>query len=103
MVTSTLSCCADTGWVRSARRQPARLKLPLLLLLLVLAGVGGACQPGAARAVVQAMPNGQRGQAFGVAQSGLLTAQGLEIMIAGAAAHWLSPPAADRMASLDGR
>lgn len=36
----------------------------------------------------------QRGRAFGVAQSGLLTAQGLGILIAGAAARWLSPPAA---------
>ncbi len=38
------------------------------------------------------MPNGQRGRAFGVAQSGLLTAQGLGILIAGAAARWISPP-----------
>lgn len=69
-----------------------RPKLPLLLLLLVLAGVGGAYQLAAARAFVQAMPNGHRGQAFGVAQSGLLTAQGLGILIAGAATRWLSPP-----------
>jgi len=70
-----------------------RPPLPLLLLLFVLAGAGGAYQLAAARAFVQAMPNGQRGQAFGVAQSGLLTAQGLGILIAGAAARWLSPPA----------
>ena len=30
--------------------------------------------------------------ALGVAQSGLLTTQGLGILIAGAAARWLSPP-----------
>jgi MFS family permease len=70
-----------------------RPTLPLLLLLFVLAGAGGAYQLAAARAFVQAMPNGQRGQAFGVAQSGLLTAQGLGIVIAGAAARWISPPA----------
>jgi hypothetical protein len=46
-------------------------------LLFVLAGVAGAWQQAAARALVQAMPNGQRGLAFGLAQSGLLTAQGL--------------------------
>ena len=39
------------------------------------------------------MPNGQRGLTFGLAQSGLLTAQGLGILIAGAAASWISPPA----------
>ena len=70
-----------------------RPPLPLLLLLFVLAGAGGTYQLAAARAFVQAMPNGQRGRAFGIAQSGLLTAQGLGILIAGAAARWLSPPA----------
>jgi MFS family permease len=69
-----------------------RPPLPWLLLLFVLAGAGGAYQLAAARAFVQAMPNGQRGRAFGVAQSGLLTAQGLGILIAGAAARWISPP-----------
>ena len=70
-----------------------RPPLPLLLLLFVLAGAGGTYQLAAARAFVQAMPNGQRGRAFGVAQSGLLTAQGLGILIAGAAARWISPAA----------
>jgi MFS family permease len=70
-----------------------RPSLPLLLLLFVLAGAGGAYQLAAARAFVQAMPNGQRGQAFGAAQSGLLAAQGLGILVAGAAARWISPPA----------
>ena len=37
-----------------------RPPLPLLLLLFVLAGAGGAYQLAAARAFVQAMPNGQR-------------------------------------------
>jgi hypothetical protein len=71
------------------------LRPPLLVLLplLALAGAGGAYQLGAARAFVTALPNGQRGRAFGVAQSGLLTAQSLGILIAGAAVRWLSPPA----------
>jgi hypothetical protein len=61
-------------------------------LLFLLAGVGGAWQQAAARAFVQAMPNGQRGLAFGLAQSGLLTAQGRGILIAGAAARRISRP-----------
>jgi MFS family permease len=69
-----------------------RPPLSLLLVLFVLAGAGGSYQLAAARAFVQAMPNGQRGRAFGVAQSGLLTAQSLGILIAGATARWLSPP-----------
>jgi len=69
-----------------------RPPLALLVLLLVLAGAGGAYQLSAARAFVEVLPNGQRGRAFGVAQSGLLAAQGLGILAAGAAASWISPP-----------
>jgi MFS family permease len=83
-VLAILSCVPLAGCL-------LRPKLPLLLLLFGLAGIGGAYQLAAARAFVQAMPNGQRGQAFGVAQSGLLTAQGLGILIVGAAARWLRP------------
>lgn len=74
--------------VASALRPP----LPVLVPLLMLAGVGGAYQLAAARAFVQALPNGHRGRAFGVAQSGLLAVQGLGILAAGAAARWISPP-----------
>jgi MFS family permease len=84
-VLAMLSCAP---LVASLLRPP----LPLLLLLLVVAGAGGAYQLAAARAFVAALPNGQRGRAFGVAQSGLLAAQGLGILLAGAAARWLSPP-----------
>jgi MFS family permease len=69
-----------------------RPPLPLLLPLLTLAGAGGAYQFAAARAFVTALPDAQRGRAFGVAQSGLLGAQGLGILMAGAAARWISPP-----------
>jgi len=69
-----------------------RPPLPVLLLLLTLAGAGGAYQLAAARAFVDALPNGQRGRAFSVAQSGLLAAQALGILLAGAAARWISPP-----------
>jgi hypothetical protein len=80
-----------------------RAKLPLLLLLLVLAGFGGSCQLAAARAVVQAMSDGHPGQAFGVAQSGLLAAQEPGDPDRGSGHRYLSPPAANGMASLDGR
>jgi hypothetical protein len=51
---------------------------------------------------VAALPNGQRGPAFGVAQSGLLAAQGLGIVLAGAAARWISPPAVVAVAGMLG-
>jgi predicted MFS family arabinose efflux permease len=85
-VLAVLSCAP---LVASLFRPP----LPLLLLLLMVAGAGGAYQLAAARAFVAALPNGQRDRAFGVAQSGLLAAQGLGILMAGAAARWISPPA----------
>jgi MFS family permease len=85
-VLAVLSCAP---LVASLFRPP----LPLLLLLLMVAGAGCAYQLAAARAFVAALPNGQRDRAFGVAQSGLLAAQGLGILMAGAAARWISPPA----------
>jgi hypothetical protein len=57
----------------------------------LLAGGGGAYQLAAAKTFVQALPNGQRARAFCVAQSGLLAAQGLGILAAGAAASWIDP------------
>jgi predicted MFS family arabinose efflux permease len=79
-----------------------RPPLPLLLVLLIVAGAGGAYQLAAARAFVAALPNGQRGRAFSVAQSGLLAAQGLGILMAGAAARWISPPAVVAIAGVLG-
>jgi len=83
-VLAMLSCAP---LVASLLRPP----LPVLVLLLVLAGAGGAYQLAAARAFVSSLPHGHRGRVFGVAQSGLLTAQGLGILLAGAAARWISP------------
>jgi hypothetical protein len=51
---------------------------------------------------VAAVPNGYRARAFGVAQSGLLAAQGLGILAAGAAARWISPPTVVAIAGLLG-
>lgn len=94
-VLAMLSCAP---LVASFLRPPS----PVLLTLLVLAGAGGAYQLAAARAFVSALPNGRRGQAFGVAQSGVLTAQGLGILLAGAAARWISPPTVVAIAGLLG-
>src|SRR6516165_6193673 len=62
--------CGDGGGHRTPSVTPVlgsilpdSLALPMLLLLFVLAGVGGTYQQAAARAVVQAMPDGQRGLA----------------------------------------
>jgi hypothetical protein len=79
-------------------RPPASLLVPLL----VLAGAGGAYQIAAARAFVAAVPDVHRARAFGVAQSGLLAAQGLGILMAGAAASWISPPTVVAIAGLLG-
>src|SRR6266496_743097 len=89
-----LMCAMPVGTVAGAPLAASLLRppLPVLLLLLTLAGAGGAYQLAAARAFVDALPNGQRGRAFSVAQSGLLAAQALGILLAGAAARWISPP-----------
>lgn len=90
-----LSCAPLAG---SLLRPP----LPVLFGLLTLAGVGGAYQLAAARAFVDTLPAGQRGRAFGVAQSGLLAAQALGILVAGAAARWVSAPTVVAVAGLLG-
>ena len=94
-VLAMLSCAP---LVAGLLRPPASLLVPLL----VLAGAGGAYQVAAARAFVTAVPNGHRARAFGVAQSGLLAAQGLGILAAGAAANWISPPTVVAIAGLLG-
>ena len=94
-VLAMLSCAP---LVVSLLRPPAALLVPLL----VLAGAGGAYQIAAARAFVAAVPAGHRARAFGVAQSGLLAAQGLGILMAGAAANWIGPPTVVAIAGLLG-
>ncbi|HEX9358896.1 MAG TPA: MFS transporter, partial [Streptosporangiaceae bacterium] len=58
--------------------------LAVLILLLALAGAGGAYQLAAAAAFVTALPATRRVRAFAVAQTGLLAAQGLGIVTGGA-------------------
>ena len=66
---------------------------PGVLLLWALSGVGSAYQLAANAAFVAFVPPSGRGQAFGLAQSGLLAGQGLGILIGGAAAQVLGPEA----------
>ena len=74
----------------------------LVLALWVLAGAGGAYQLAAAAAFVRALPASGRARAFGIAQSGLLAAQGLGILAGGALAQRVGAQAAVALAGLFG-
>src|SRR6266702_1069583 len=91
-----LMCAMPVGTVAGAlvigRLSRPDERLRMIGALAMLSCAGGAYQLAAARAFVDALPNGQRGRAFSVAQSGLLAAQALGILLAGAAARWISPP-----------
>jgi MFS family permease len=84
------------GWLAMLSCAPligATANPPLwgLLVLLAVAGFGGAFQLAAASAFVQSVPDAERARAFGLAQSGLLAVQGLGILIGGAAAQAIGP------------
>ncbi|HEY2576237.1 MAG TPA: MFS transporter [Streptosporangiaceae bacterium] len=79
-----LSCAPLIG---SAAHPP----LWLVLTLWVVSGLGGAYQLAAAVAFVQSVPDFGRARAFGLAQSGLLAAQGVGILVGGAAAQAIGP------------
>jgi MFS family permease len=84
------------GWLAMLTCAPlivclVRPPLEGVLALWVLSGVGGAYQLAANAAFVQCVPPAGRGQAFGLVQSGLLAAQGIGILIGGAAAQRLGP------------
>ena len=85
------------GWLAMLSCAPlifslAHPPLPILILLWVLAGAGGAYQLVAAAAFVMALPAARRVRAFAVAQSGLLAAQGLGILTGGAIAQRIGRP-----------
>jgi MFS family permease len=65
--------------------------LGVVLVLWMLSGLGSGYQLAAAAAFVQSVPDTGRALAFGLAQSGLLAAQGLGILIGGAAAQLIGP------------
>lgn len=63
--------------------------LPLAVVLLTAAGFCGAYQITASTTFVRLVPDSGRGQAFGLARSGLIASQGLGIVGGGALAQWL--------------
>ncbi|HKB30783.1 MAG TPA: MFS transporter [Streptosporangiaceae bacterium] len=79
-----LSCAPLIGCV-------AAPPLGVVLALWTLSGLGSGYQLAAAAAFVQSVPDTGRALAFGLAQSGLLAAQGLGILIGGAAAQVIGP------------
>ncbi|MFD1547150.1 MFS transporter [Nonomuraea guangzhouensis] len=84
------------GWMAMLSCLPlvvTALRPPLAVVLAAwfLSGVGGAYQLAANAAFVQCVPADQRGQAFGLVQSGLMAVQGIGILIGGFAAERLGP------------
>ncbi len=95
------------GWLAMLSCAPlifslAHPPLPVLILLWVLAGAGGAYQLVAAAAFVTALPAARRVRAFAVAQSGLLASQGLGILTGGAVAQRVGPTRTVALAGLLG-
>jgi predicted MFS family arabinose efflux permease len=84
------------GWLAMLTCAPlvacaAHPPLWVVLALFALSGVGGAYQLVAASAFVVSVPNTARASSIGLAQSGLLAAQGVGILIGGAAAQAIGP------------
>ncbi len=84
------------GWMAMLACAPligAGLRPPLwaVVALWALSGVGCAYQIAANAAFVAAVPPSGRGQAFGLAQSGILASQGIGILVGGALAQVLGP------------
>ncbi|MFC5747705.1 MFS transporter [Actinomadura rugatobispora] len=84
------------GWMSILACAPligaaAHPPLWMVVVLWAVSGVGSAYQLAANAAFVAAVPPAGRGQAFGLAQSGILAGQGLGILVAGAAAQVLGP------------
>lgn len=70
---------------------PLAPSLPAVAALWFATGTSACFQLAANAAFVRAVPPGIRGRAFGVAQAGLLTAQGLSLLAAGALAEAWDP------------
>lgn len=73
-----IGCAADPG-------------VAVTVGLFVLSGVGAAYQTAASAAFVQAVPDAQRGQAFGLALTSMRVAQGLGVVVAGLIADGVAP------------
>src|SRR5579859_360371 len=79
-----------------------RLSLTASLALFAVSGMLGAYQIAANVAFVQGVPDTRRGQAFGLASTGLQLSQGVAYVIAGALAFALGPPAVIAVIGLAG-
>ncbi|MEV5704875.1 MFS transporter [Actinoallomurus sp. NPDC052274] len=95
------------GWMAMLSCAPllgTALRPPLwaVIVLLALSGVGSAYQLAANAAYVAAVPLDGRGQAFGLAQSGILASQGVGILIGGALAQVLGPEPVVALAGIAG-
>ncbi|MFI7455234.1 MFS transporter [Nonomuraea sp. NPDC049714] len=95
------------GWMAMLSCAPLivtamRPPLEVVLAAWVLSGVGGAYQLAANAAFVQRVPSEQRGQAFGLVQSGLMAVQGIGILAGGYAAERLGPEPVVALAGVAG-
>jgi hypothetical protein len=63
-----------------------------VLVILAVSGACGVYQIAANAAFMTQVPAAQRGQAFGLAMSGIVAGQGIAFVLAGAAAQVISPP-----------
>ncbi|WP_235018094.1 MFS transporter [Thermomonospora echinospora] len=95
------------GWMSMLACAPligSGLHPPLwaVVALWALSGVGSAYQLAANAAFVAAVPPSGRGQAFGLAQSGILAGQGLGILVGGFAAEMLGPQTVVALAGVAG-
>ena len=70
----------------------ARPPLAVVLVILAVSGACGVYQIAANAAFMIRVPAAQRGQAFGLAMSGIVAGQGIAFVLAGAAAQVISPP-----------
>jgi MFS family permease len=82
-----VSCCGLLGLCA------LQLDLALSLVLFAVAGFLGAYQVTANALFMQGVPDARRGQAFGLASTGLQVSQGIAYIVAGAAAFSLTPGA----------
>lgn len=80
-------CCAVLGLCA------LRLNLAVSLAVFAVSGALGAYQITANAAFISGIPDGRRGQAFGLASTGLQVSQGVAYVVAGAATFSLGPGA----------
>ncbi|MEV4076834.1 MFS transporter [Nonomuraea fuscirosea] len=95
------------GWMAMLSCAPLivtaiRPPLAVVLAAWVLSGIGGAYQLAANAAFVQSVPPERRAQAFGLVQSGLMTVQGIGILVGGFAAERLGPEPVVALAGIAG-